>query len=249
MKTAHKIIISTLILFVLANCKSEICDLPKSDFVEKLLKVGINRNVFIKIENNHIYSNEIEIQDLKDLKYNFHRYTSLNDGSNRFTYIIQASKECSCNFIDSLFYQFSKYNMYRLFLQTNHINDSVGIKVHLPFTSKMEDKIVDSNFKSDNSIKIIKSNFLLNNKTYSVDLLQDKLLEIVKNKESLEIDVSKLKMYQDLITILDNYYIALYNYRRTITQYELNMYYDDLYEKDWRRLEIDNKVPNKLLIK
>jgi len=248
-KTTLRIIIGLLILLVITSCTIEFIDLPNSDFVEKLPKVGINRNIFIKIKNNHIYSNDFEIHNLNDLKDSLHRYTSPHNGSNRFTYIIQASKECSGDFIDSLFYQFSKHNMRRLFLQTNQINDSVGIMIHLPFIPNINDKILDISTISFNSLTINSSDFVLNNKPYSLEVLQKELTEIVKNKEFIEIDVTKLNMYQDLITLLSKYNIALYKFRRTVSQYEFNICYDDLYEKEWKRVEIDNRVPNKLLIK
>jgi len=246
MKTAHKIIISTLILFVLANCKSEICDLPKSDFVEKLPKVGINRNVFIKIENNHIYSNEIEIHDLKDLKYNFHRYTSLNDGSNRFTYIIQASKDTKCNSIDSLLHQFAKWSMYRVFLQTNNINDSVGIRINIISMAFNKDEVADTIDLSCNSITIDKSEVVLNNQNYAMDLIQEKLLEKVKKDECFIVNISELDNYQDLILILSKYNLALYKYRQTVAMYNYNIDYNDL---GWPRSDIDNEIKNKLIIK
>jgi len=194
-------LIFTVVLLI--SCRSDNIILPTSTYRIGVPEQNINRNIFIKINDKGVFHNDLRINDIKEIREAPEKFTTLNEGSNSFTIVIQGAKNSPGHLVDSLFLELSKNLFLKAFMLTNSMEDSVGILVSLPFYDNYRDSKTDIADSLYPYLNLINDKYEIDGVIYQGSQLEDAIGKINNIGKTILINPSEFPTYQDLVSVLD----------------------------------------------
>jgi len=248
MKFSAYILFVLIISSIIISCDNQNVLLPKSEYFVPIRGQGINRNIFLEINNGKLFSNNIEVSKISSLREYPEKYTTLNDGSNYFTLLLNIPNNSSGRFIDSLFFEFAKYRFLKIFLLTNSKNDSVGIPIHLrPIDIPLEYQVTEEQDSLINHISYCSNKFLINGTSYDKNGFKKICNDRIQQNGIFEIKPDGLVEYKDFVLLIDIYYSELHKCRSRLSINRFNISYSKL-TNDNKHM-IDKMIQKRLLIR
>ncbi|MFZ5940208.1 MAG: hypothetical protein ACOYXB_06505 [Bacteroidota bacterium] len=231
MKTTNRslAVLMILLLIISVSCKKSL-ELPSSAHAERIGSYLSLRYAFVKYENGRLSCNGKEIKDLKSFRADIFNYIECYNGSNFFRIAFICPKSVNYATIDSILNAFRDGGFPGIVFLTNEIDDSAGIVYTLPPL-----ELPSFFFKFDTlspdilDFTICGQSIFIDDSVYSGKALQEKLGAIIGSDSLyLQIRLNSKNNYQDLISLLDSYYVEYERYLNDLSFIHFQKEYRDL---------------------
>ncbi len=203
MKNSAQIIVLTLVFILILSCCSNAPTLPESKYKKEIPEININRNIFLRLSKKDIYCKNEKISSLKDIREYPWRFTEMNEGSNVITLVIQGDKNLPGGLIDSVFYELTRNFLFRIFLQTNALEDSVGLRISSPILFEELDELDNNPDYEYYTPKFLDDKFIIKDMEYHIDQLYNTISQKWEENKFLVFEPAKFDTYQQFVRAIE----------------------------------------------